>query len=187
MTIRLIRRAAVNPRRTRNLFVAAACVIGAAICLGAGRPAAAATGPVTAKSGLDATSASHSATQGLGYWLVASDGGIFSEGGAPFKGSTGGMTLNKPIVGVTATPDGSGYWLVASDGGIFNYGDAAFDGSSGGLKLNKPIVGMAATPDGNGYWLVASDGGIFNYGDAAFYGSRGAHPEQAHRGYGRHS
>jgi len=130
---------------------------------------------VTANSALDATSASlsHSAAQALGYWLVASDGGIFSEGGAPFKGSTGGMTLNKPIVGVTATPDGNGYWLVASDGGIFNYGDAAFDGSPGGLRLNKPIVGMAATPDGKGYWLVASDGGIFNYGDASFYGSAG--------------
>jgi hypothetical protein len=30
------------------------------------------------------------------YWLVASDGGIFSFGGAPYYGSTGGMVLNKP-------------------------------------------------------------------------------------------
>jgi len=52
--------------------------------------------------------------------MVASDGGIFSEGGAPFAGSTGGMELNKPIVGMAATPDGKGYWLAASDGGIFN-------------------------------------------------------------------
>jgi hypothetical protein len=37
---------------------------------------------------------------GKGYWLVASDGGIFSFGDASFYGSTGGMTLNKPIVGI---------------------------------------------------------------------------------------
>jgi SpoIID/LytB domain protein len=109
-----------------------------------------------------------------GYWLVASDGGIFSYGDAPFKGSSGGMHLNQPIVGMAATPDGGGYWLVASDGGIFSYGDAAFYGSTGSIHLNRPIVGMAATPDGGGYWLVASDGGIFSYGDAAFYGSTGS-------------
>ena len=110
---------------------------------------------------------------GKGYWLVASDGGIFNYGDATFEGSAGNLPLNKPIVGMAATPDGKGYWLVASDGGIFNYGDAQFYGSAGNLPLNKPIVGMAATPDGKGYWLVASDGGIFNYGDAQFYGSTG--------------
>ena len=108
-----------------------------------------------------------------GYWLVASDGGVFNYGDAAFYGSTGGVSLNKPIVAMAATPDGRGYWLVASDGGVFNYGDAAFYGSTGGVSLNKPIVAMAATPDGRGYWLVASDGGVFNYGDAAFYGSTG--------------
>jgi hypothetical protein len=110
---------------------------------------------------------------GLGYWLVASDGGVFNYGDAKFFGSTGGTTLNKPIVGIAPTPDGKGYWLVASDGGVFSYGDATFYGSTGGMKLNQPIVGMAATPDGKGYWLVASDGGVFSYGDATFYGSTG--------------
>ena len=109
-----------------------------------------------------------------GYWLVASDGGIFSYGDAGFFGSAGAVALNKPIVGMAATPDGGGYWLVASDGGIFSYGDAGFFGSAGAVALNKPIVGMAATPDGGGYWLVASDGGIFSYGEAGFYGSAGA-------------
>jgi hypothetical protein len=108
------------------------------------------------------------------YWLVASDGGIFSFGGAPYYGSTGGTVLNKPVVGMAATHDGGGYWLVASDGGVFSYGDAHFYGSTGSMVLNKPIVGMAATPDGGGYWLVASDGGIFSFGDAHFYGSTGS-------------
>jgi hypothetical protein len=109
-----------------------------------------------------------------GFWLVASDGGVFTFGGAGFYGSTGAMRLNRPIVGMAATPDGRGYWLVASDGGVFTFGDAGFYGSTGAMRLNRPIVGMAATPDGRGYWLVASDGGVFTFGDAGFYGSTGA-------------
>ncbi len=111
---------------------------------------------------------------GNGYWLVASDGGIFNYGDATFYGSAGAMHLNRPIVGMAATPDGRGYWLVATDGGIFSYGDATFYGSTGAIRLNRSIVGVAATPDGHGYWLVATDGGIFSYGDATFYGSTGA-------------
>ncbi|MFN8035601.1 MAG: CAP domain-containing protein [Acidimicrobiia bacterium] len=110
---------------------------------------------------------------GNGYWLVASDGGIFSYGDAKFFGSTGSIHLNQPITGMAATPSGNGYWFVASDGGIFSYGDAKFFGSTGNVHLNQPITGMAATPSGNGYWLVASDGGIFAFGDARFFGSAG--------------
>src|SRR5439155_78287 len=124
----------------------------------------------------DSTGSSMHAQAGAssdGYWMVARDGGIFSFGSAAFHGSTGAMTLNRPIVGMAATPSGNGYWMVASDGGIFSFGDAAFHGSTGAISLNRPIVGMAATPSGNGYWLVASDGGIFSFGDAAFHGSTG--------------
>ena len=79
-----------------------------------------------------------------GYWMVASDGGIFAFGTAGFYGSQGGKPLNKPIVGMTQTSTGRGYWLVASDGGIFTFGDARFLGSTGGIVLNQPIVGIAA-------------------------------------------
>ena len=113
---------------------------------------------------------------GKGYWLVASDGGIFAFGDAPFLGSTGAQHLNRPVVGMAATPSGKGYWLVASDGGIFAFGDASFFGSTGAQHLNRPVVGMAATPSGTGYWLVASDGGIFAFGDAPFLGSMGGQP-----------
>jgi hypothetical protein len=40
---------------------------------------------------------------GDGYWLVASDGGVFAFGDAAFLGSTGGIHLNNPIVGVAAS------------------------------------------------------------------------------------
>ena len=108
-----------------------------------------------------------------GYWLVASDGGIFPFGSAGGFGSTGGTHLNQPIVGMAPTPSGRGYWLVAGDGGIFPFGDAGGFGSTGGKHLNRPIVGMAAKPSGHGYWLVASDGGIFPFGSAGGFGSTG--------------
>ena len=127
-------------------------------------------GPSTGQA---SASASSSNLGKSGYWLTASDGGVFTYGDAVFQGSTGGMHLNSPIVSMAATPDGHGYWLVASDGGVFTYGDAVFQGSTGGMHLNSPIVSMAATPDGHGYWLVASDGGVFTYGDAVFQGSTG--------------
>jgi hypothetical protein len=38
-----------------------------------------------------------------GYWLVASDGGVFSFGTAAFYGSTGGTTLNQPILGAASS------------------------------------------------------------------------------------
>jgi hypothetical protein len=36
---------------------------------------------------------------GLGYDLIAADGGVFAFGDATFFGSTGNITLNEPIVG----------------------------------------------------------------------------------------
>lgn len=112
---------------------------------------------------------------GDGYYLLGSDGGVFSFG-APFYGSTGNIQLAKPVVAMATNPAGDGYWFVATDGGIFTYGpDTVFHGSVpqvlAGQPLNQPIVGMAPTSTGNGYWLVAADGGIFAFGDAVFYGS----------------
>ena len=56
---------------------------------------------------------------GGGYWLVASDGGIFAFGDARFYGSTGGISLARGIVGMATDRTAPGYWVVASDGGIF--------------------------------------------------------------------
>jgi hypothetical protein len=117
-----------------------------------------------------------------GYWLVGSDGGIFSFGSAAFHGSTGGIPLQRPVMAITPTSTGNGYWLVASDGGIFSFGDSTYYGSLPGLgfhpagsglpqSLNAPIVGMVPTFTGQGYFMVASDGGVFAFGDATFDGS----------------
>ena len=59
-------------------------------------------------------------SDGSGYRLIASDGGVFSFN-APFFGSTGSITLNKPVVGGFNNNSYDGYWLVASDGGLFTF------------------------------------------------------------------
>ena len=59
------------------------------------------------------------------YWEVASDGGIFAFGNAPFYGSLGGHRLAAPVVGIAATPDGGGYWEVEANGDVYNFGDAS--------------------------------------------------------------
>jgi hypothetical protein len=64
----------------------------------------------------------------LGYWFVASDGGIFAYGDATFHGSAGGMALSAPIVGMAADPATGGYWLLGAGGAVFAYG-APFYGS----------------------------------------------------------
>jgi len=126
-------------------------------------------------TGCDAGAYQSPAVLPHGYWLAASDGGVFTFGDVGYYGSKGGQHLNAPVVGIAETPSGKGYWLVASDGGVFNFGDATYYGSKGGQHLNAPIVGIAAAPNGMGYWLVAADGGVFNFGPgAAFYGSEGS-------------
>ena len=72
---------------------------------------------------------------------MASDGGIFAFG-APFYGSTGNLTLVKPVVGIRPLPGGGGYWLVASDGGVFAFGAANYHGSTANSLLNAPIVAI---------------------------------------------
>src|SRR5919198_25645 len=61
---------------------------------------------------------------GKGYWLVASDGGIFAFGDAGFYGSTGGFQLVQQIADIAPSGSGPGYWLGATHGGVFAFGAA---------------------------------------------------------------
>jgi hypothetical protein len=128
------------------------------------------------------TSITYTVVPQHGYWLVGSDGGIFTFGSASFHGSAGYLKLDRPIVGITPTSDEAGYWLVGSDGGVFAFGDAGFYGSvpglglapagaTGGRHLNAPMVGVVPSVDDKGYFMVGSDGGVFAFGDAQFEGS----------------
>lgn len=105
-------------------------------------------------------------SQSLGYRMVAADGGIFSYGARAFQGSTGGLTLNQPIVGGTTNPVGFiGYWALAADGGVFAF-NTPFYGSLGGQALGSRAVAIEATPSGRGYWIALADGRVRAFGDA---------------------
>ena len=59
---------------------------------------------------------------GKGYWLVASDGGIFTFGDAPFYGSTGAITSTADRRAWRPPPTATATGWSASDGGVFNEG-----------------------------------------------------------------
>jgi Ca2+-binding RTX toxin-like protein len=126
-------------------------------------PSPAGPGPVTPAPG-----GGNAPNTGLGYRMVASDGGVFTFGDRTFEGSLGSAKLNKPIVGGATNPSTkSGYWMVASDGGVFTFGDAPFFGSTASSGSSDPIVEIEPTPTGKGYFLVDAKGRVFPFGDAA--------------------
>jgi len=120
-----------------------------------------------------------------GYWLDASDGGIFAFGDAGFYGSIPGLglhpagsglpdSLNAPIVGMVPSADGGGYFMVASDGGVFAFGDAKFAGSCPGIGgCSGAAVAVMPDASGNGYWVVTKTGHVYTFGDAVNFGSPG--------------
>lgn len=111
-----------------------------------------------------------------GYWLAASDGGVFSFGQAGFHGSTGNLRLNSPVVGIASTPDAGGYWLVAADGGVFSFGNARFFGSMGGRTIAGRVVGIVSAPGGDGYAMATSQGAIYGFGSYVSLTTSPSHP-----------
>jgi ribosomal protein L24E len=111
-------------------------------------------------------------TTGNGYWLLGSDGGVFTFGDARYKGSTGAMRLGAPIISMAAAPSGAGYWLVARDGGVFSFG-VPFYGSAPGMGLCTTPSGMQIRPtySGHGYYVVAANGRVLTFGDAKGFGN----------------
>ena len=84
---------------------------------------------------------------GRGYWLVASDGGVFTFGDAGYFGSAASVNPGAgSIVAISPASNGQGYWIAASSGAVDAFGAATPEGSSVGLALNEPIVGSAGVP-----------------------------------------
>jgi hypothetical protein len=109
-------------------------------------------------------------TNGGGYFMVASDGGVFTFGNARFAGSCPGIGgCAGTAVAVMPDSTGNGYWLVTSTGNIYSFGDAAYHGAPG--PQESPVTSAVRTPDGNGYWILHADGVVDGYGDADNYGS----------------
>ncbi len=111
-----------------------------------------------------------STPDGQGYWMVASDGGIFSFGDAGFYGSEGAKPLNKPIVGMApisgtvnshaitdpGTPTETVYGASGSFGGLADMSvlpggqSVSTDAVTGwGFLPGQAVVGAVLGPDGS--------------------------------------
>ena len=69
---------------------------------------------------------------GQGYYLCASDGGVFTFGDAVFHGAAADHEAHTgaPIVAMMLTQTGAGYWLVGDDGAVYSFGDAHYHGGA---------------------------------------------------------
>jgi len=82
-----------------------------------------------------------------GYWLVASDGGVYAFGDAHFDGSTGGVALASPFVGIAA---------VGSHDGLVSQND--IDGDRHLVDVSCPTNGWCMAVDGSGKAINYSGG-----------------------------
>jgi len=104
-----------------------------------------------------------------GYFMVASDGGVFAFGDAQFEGSCPGIGgCSGAAVAVMPDASGNGYWLVTQTGNVYTFGDATYYGAPG--NNGSPVTSAVRTPDGRGYWILNANGTVTNFGDAANFG-----------------
>ena len=90
---------------------------------------------------------------GAGYFMVASDGGVFAFGDAKFEGSCPGIGgCSGAAVAVMPDASGNGYWLVTATGHVYAFGDAVNYGAPGPQAV--PVTAAVRTKDGGG--LLAS-------------------------------
>jgi hypothetical protein len=109
-------------------------------------------------------------SDGGGYFMVSSDGGVFAFGDAKFSGSCPGIGgCNGAAVAVMPDATGNGYWVVTASGSVYPFGDAVNYGQPG--AGGTAITAATATPNGHGYWILNSAGSVFAYGNAGSLGS----------------
>ena len=102
---------------------------------------------------------------GGGYFMVASDGGVFAFGDAHFSGSCPGVGgCAGAAVAVLPDASGNGYWVITSTGNVYAFGNAAYYGGPG--PQSSPITSAVASTSGLGYYLLDANGQVFAYGDA---------------------
>jgi hypothetical protein len=110
-------------------------------------------------------------SDGGGYFMVASDGGVFAFGDARFAGSCPGIGgCSGAAVAVMPDATGQGYWLVTATGRVYAFGDAQVKPFAGG-STGSVVSSAVRTPTGGGYWILFADGAVAAYGDARFIGA----------------
>lgn len=133
-------------------------------------PLGATSAGFTAASGPCGTPPQNDGTDQVGYWLAASDGGVFAFGDAPFEGSQAGR-LGSPVVGVIG--GNNAYDVATADGRVLPSGGAPFHGELTPAQVTSPIVAITAYGTGSplGYYLVSRDGAVYAFGAAPYEGS----------------
>jgi hypothetical protein len=100
-----------------------------------------------------------------GYFMVGSDGGVFSFGDGKFEGSCPGIGgCAGAAVAVMPDATGKGYWIVTAVGDVYSFGDAVYHGGPG--PQSAPVTAAVRTPSGNGYLILLANGTVYAYGDA---------------------
>jgi hypothetical protein len=111
---------------------------------------------------------------GHGYWLVASDGGIFSFGDTAFYGSLGATPPASPVVGMAPSAGGDGYWMLEANGTVQGFGGAISEApavdSPAISSADSPLTSIVPSGDGLGYVVVDRAGQAFSFGDAPYFG-----------------
>jgi len=126
-----------------------------------------------------------------GYWMTATDGGVFAFGDAQFQGRVSYTPPAAPAPATTqaVTPtvaqsnNGAtlGTQKVSAGGSIStsNSNGVVTSSNSGGtaptdptiVKVNAPAIGILSDTKNNGYLELTTDGGVFARGSAPFIGS----------------
>ncbi len=108
-------------------------------------------------------------SDGAGYFMVASDGGVFAFGDAQFEGSCPAIGgCSGAAVAVMPDASGLGYWVVTQTGHVYSFGDAIYYGAPG---PQGTVTSAVRTPDGYGYWILFNTGAVAQFGDATNFGS----------------
>ena len=112
---------------------------------------------------------------GKGYWMAASDGGVFTFGDARLLRLGGGRHDVPADHRYAPRPrTGNGYLLAGANGAVFSFGDAGHFGSAGVNNAGE-YVAAAAAPAAR-YWLVSEHGNVVGRGAPSYGGAfRHAH------------
>ncbi|MGD9794814.1 MAG: hypothetical protein AB7V43_15175, partial [Acidimicrobiia bacterium] len=137
-----------------DLIVTASTKVGGTVVT----PPATPTGPITS-----------------GYWMVASDGHVWSFGGVPNLGNAT-IAKGRKAVDLEPTPNGDGYWILDDAGGVQAFGAAGRFGAltATPLRSGEVFSSLSSTPTGDGYWAFTSQGRVFVGGNARHFGDMGA-------------
>ena len=118
-----------------------------------------------------------------GYWLDASDGGVFSYGDTQFYGSIPGLglhpagsglpnSLNRPLWAWCrlTTTTATSWWPPTGESSPSVTLDRILPGIGG---CSGAAVAVMPDASGHGYWLVTATGNIYTFGDAPYFGAPG--------------